>query len=357
MRSCPVCSSNSKHTLMTIDLKLPDQWSYLPSQFTVTTCRDCGMVYHDSPAIQLDLDQYYLSKYYSSTDIGFQQNPSRLNDVADYIANHVPHTSSILEIGCADGKLIKLLTERGFASVGIDIGDEFPDQSFDLIIINHVLEHVIDAGDFLYDIESYLEPDGQFYIEVPDATQYYNHIEKPISFLNFEHLNHFSITTLNHLMGRLGFHATTTFRKTIDISDSWEYPALGGLYQRGTGIWGYDGLLAGNVIKYMTQSYDLELKENERLRTRLDHPQPVAIRGIGHHAFRRLTSTIFFTYNVVAYLDIAERKQLLSFDGYEVISPDDFDGSIPIIALAGSNYVNRLIGDDCRSRGQEVIEL
>lgn len=342
---------------MNVDLLLPDQWP-IPSKFAMVTCKSCGMVYNDSPVTQDNLSSYYQSKYYSSIDIGFQQSPSRLHDVADYIALHIDPTWSVLEVGCADGKLIQLLDERGFNNTtGIEVGEVPPSHQYDLIIVNHVLEHIGDTFTFVKWLKSHLSPQGCIYIEVPDAVQYYHHIEKPLSFLSFEHCNHFSVATLNHLMGSLGFRASTTFRKTIDISDSLEYPALGGLYKPGTAIWGYDELLAKNTIKYMTKSYDLELNENEQIRNRLNGQTQVAVRGIGHHAFRRLKSTLFDNLYIVAYIDPSPRKQLLTFDSIAVIPPSEYTLPYPIIPLAGSNYVNALIASDCLTRGQNVIEL
>lgn len=98
----------------------------------------------------------------------------------------------ILDVGCYGGNLLRLLHEHGHTRLyGTDIetideplleilhdfrqGDllqstPYPKNSFDVVIISHVLEHVFDVERFLYNANSMLRPGGMCLLAVPNDT-------------------------------------------------------------------------------------------------------------------------------------------------------------------------------------------
>ena len=93
--------------------------------------------------------------------------------------------SSILDIGCGSGYAGHLLDKRSKLYIGLDYVDErkiqsfrffrgtassipFKDGSFDIIICNHVLEHVPDQGKLINEIYRLLKKDGICYITSPN---------------------------------------------------------------------------------------------------------------------------------------------------------------------------------------------
>ena len=106
------------------------------------------------------------------------------------VAGRFQPSAAVLEVGCGDGTLLRLLGKRGFADVfGIDPGlpaaaeaklplarGFFPhdlppgrrDRAHDLIVLRHVLEHIESPLAFLAELARRLKPAGELWIEVPD---------------------------------------------------------------------------------------------------------------------------------------------------------------------------------------------
>lgn len=152
-----------------------------------------------------------------------------LQQFAGRIAAHFPTTAAILEVGCGDGTLLRLLRHAGFNDVfGIDpslpaaAGGELPlvrgffpqdlpaerrDRRHDLIVLRHVLEHIETPVPFLAELAARLRPSGELWIEVPDLV---SSVERGW-WSNFYqlHCNHFEAATLDALAATagLGCHA------------------------------------------------------------------------------------------------------------------------------------------------------
>ncbi len=95
-----------------------------------------------------------------------------------------PRTQKILDLGCANGWNMSRFSQYGKAAVGIDVemnrlklarqnGDvafasglrlPFPDQSFDLIYIQHVLHHIDDVPAALREVHRCLKPTGWLFL-------------------------------------------------------------------------------------------------------------------------------------------------------------------------------------------------
>lgn len=93
--------------------------------------------------------------------------------------------SEILDIGCGSGYLGSILAKLAKRCIGIDVVDErkvknfkfiktdalkipFKPMSFDIIVCNHVIEHVTDQKKLLQKISSLLRKDGICYITCPN---------------------------------------------------------------------------------------------------------------------------------------------------------------------------------------------
>lgn len=70
----------------------------------------------------------------------------------------------------------------------------------DLVIINHVLEHLKQPVQVLESLKPLLAPNARIYIEVPDVTEY-----RKLKMLHIAHLYHFSEDTLAQLVVRAGY--------------------------------------------------------------------------------------------------------------------------------------------------------
>jgi SAM-dependent methyltransferase len=154
---------------------------------------------------------------------------------ARFVAEHVTAASGrVLDIGCGKGSFLKSFqaARAGWQYVGIEPSrDEaalarrnaafeihegmfgtvpLEKNSFDLVAIMHVLEHVSRPVEVVRQMAEVIKPGGVLFVEVPntlDLNMFYD-------VLLFEHLYHFQPATLAWLLQREGFdvvvHQTST---------------------------------------------------------------------------------------------------------------------------------------------------
>jgi SAM-dependent methyltransferase len=86
-----------------------------------------------------------------------------------------------LDIGCGAGAMLDVLQQRGWETVGIEPGTlgEFAgrrhrmietlpaEPTFDLVVLHHVLEHVLEPGGLLRDVHAACRPAAQLVVGVP----------------------------------------------------------------------------------------------------------------------------------------------------------------------------------------------
>ncbi len=115
---------------------------------------------------------------------------------ANYAASHLPAGARVLDYGCGEGIIVGLLRERGFYAVGCDVfyegGDAspriapkelgrtifrmerdktpFPDNYFDFVINNQVLEYVADLNAVVCEIARVLKPGATVLSLFPDGS-------------------------------------------------------------------------------------------------------------------------------------------------------------------------------------------
>lgn len=133
----------------------------------------------------------------------------------------------VLEIGCGGGGLLRLIRERGATAVGVDtlqialnlargrgepagppflvrIGaDEalpFRDGAFDLVVGQHVVEHLPDVGAALREWKRLLKPRGRLALATPNARY-----PDPAHFADADHVRVFTPRELGDAIGRAGF--------------------------------------------------------------------------------------------------------------------------------------------------------
>lgn len=112
-----------------------------------------------------------------------------------YFQKNIPdfHKAKVLEIGCAEGGLLEVLQELGMYAVGVEISQERVDialeknpnlnivvgditdpalidkvgESFDVIIMREVIEHVYEKKKAFDNIDKLLKENGYFFISFP----------------------------------------------------------------------------------------------------------------------------------------------------------------------------------------------
>lgn len=142
----------------------------------------------------------------------------------------------VLDIGCAIGTELMVARERGWDCTGIELSESsvkiardqglkiiqaevencgLPNDSFDMITVNHLLEHISDLQPFFDEISRILCLNGFLFISVPNvhAWQFYLRRQGYSWTFHTDHFIHFSTNTLALLLGKYGF-------KIIDLYTS-----------------------------------------------------------------------------------------------------------------------------------------
>jgi len=326
-RNCPVCDSESKEFIIKVDFELFDGHP-MNGGYDLVQCNNCGFVYADTSVTQDELDHYYteLSKYEDkaiSTGGGYTQNDkNRLAEAANFISKNIADKNArILDLGCANGGMLRELKNEGFTNlVGIDpsaecvnitkqdVGCEcyryslfdIPGEvgKFDVIILSHVLEHVLDVKQTISIIAKLLNKDGYVYLECPNAACYYDVIHAPLQEFNTEHINHFTETAFRNLMASYQFETIVTNDKIMKIASDQDYHAVYGLFRKeetnNTSVreMQYDDTVKGHIARYINDSNKIFDEVKETIAA-IPNNAPIGLFGIGQFAFKLLKTPVF----------------------------------------------------------------
>jgi len=133
----------------------------------------------------------------------------------------------LLDIGCAIGTELVVARERGWQAIGtelssssvrvargqgLDVRDrllnecDFPDGRFDLVTLNHVLEHIHEPRPFLAEVRRVMNDDGLLFISVPNVNAWMRYLLRRNYSWTFQddHFCHFSPPSLSRLLARHG---------------------------------------------------------------------------------------------------------------------------------------------------------
>jgi ubiquinone/menaquinone biosynthesis C-methylase UbiE len=146
---------------------------------------------------------------------------------------------NLLEVGCGSGDLLVGLRELGWNVEGIDVDPlavensmrrglnvrqgtlealGYADNTFDAIIMSHVIEHVHDPISLLSECFRILKPGGQLSLVTPNA-QSFCHRMFGRAWLALDpprHLHIFTLNALQAVMHRSGFHRARVFNTVRD---------------------------------------------------------------------------------------------------------------------------------------------
>lgn len=220
-RACPVCNSHDGQRLFHQDF---GENEIIPiTDYYVTHCNNCGMIFSDGIPTQDEINQYYSnrSRYDHSHRDGKQSDSDikRLNSLAEFIMLHVPKDARILDVGCSTADLLAILKSKGYSNLeGMDPSpasaefamkrhgihvinsvmepNEKKYEQYDIIILSNVLEHIIDHSIFMNRVLTWLKIDGFIVTEVPDASRFHKSRNSPYQEFSVEHVNFFTPNSL-----------------------------------------------------------------------------------------------------------------------------------------------------------------
>jgi len=136
-----------------------------------------------------------------------------LRDVASIIEN-VVGKENLVEVGCGKGFFLEMLIDRGFKVTGFDPTYEGSNPNIErryftsnvglqgkALILRHVLEHIQNPVDFLFQLKDANGGRGKIYIEVPCFDWICQH--RAWFDIFYEHVNYFRLSDFHRLFGEV----------------------------------------------------------------------------------------------------------------------------------------------------------
>jgi 2-polyprenyl-3-methyl-5-hydroxy-6-metoxy-1,4-benzoquinol methylase len=374
-RPCPICNSIYGEVLHTQKFILSED-SPLPKEYDVVSCTKCGFTYADTDADQQIYDSYYkiLSKYEDKnstgggyTDFDLKRNTETVKEIErSFPDKH----AKIIDIGCANGGILKILNERGYLNLkgfdpskkcvenvknhGIsciqgsifDANKILHNQKFDYVILSHVIEHIYDLKRALNICFELLNETGQLYIEVPDAAFYADYYVIPYYYFDSEHINHFDAISLSNMGITTRFKIKNIGHKTITISQTQLYPALFAIFEKNkeTLPLQFSTLAKESILKYLNlsaqNSHITVLSELAKTQ------EEIIVFGAGNYTLRLLASTDLGKCNIKVFIDNDFIKQGHLLKNKSIVSPDilnDYNGTVVISSALFAQEIEKQV--------------
>lgn len=219
IRACIVCDSDRLHHL-----------SSCGPAGLIWRCTVCGGA-HTQQRIQVEAESTYDASYFD----GFNRYNDReaelqkhFGELLDLVKDRHP-SGSLLDVGCGTGLLLTVARTRGYTVQGIEFSayaSHFArehhalkvttgtissaatsmNERFDVITLNHVLEHLEDPRADLITLRGLLAPGGTLVIGVPNFASAFRLVlgSRWPSLLPLEHLWHFTPDSLTSLLKECG---------------------------------------------------------------------------------------------------------------------------------------------------------
>lgn len=195
--------------------------------FEIVRCQNCGLVYtHPFPKYSEErYNEYPTKRYLENEKAYYSFYRPILKEILAF-----KKKGKFLEIGCSVGYLLKLAHNEGFKVNGTELSKNavkasnvllgkgkvkygylenccFPDNYFDVIAMNHVLEHIFDLSKILRQIKKKLKDDGILFIGAPNFNNLIVKILKNRwkALRVNEHIWHFKSGTIKKLLTKEGF--------------------------------------------------------------------------------------------------------------------------------------------------------
>lgn len=187
--TCIFCNATSHRLKSVKDAKVG-------KPISIATCQACGLVQLAKVPKSGELAEFYRSDYrltYRKSDAPKPKHVLRAGLVAAArvrkLAPHVKQGAKLLDVGAGGGEFVYLAGQAGFDAAGIDPASGYlafgrenygvslsdsgleatpPQERYDVITMFHVLEHLADPKAALQQVYDRLNPDGIFFVEVPN---------------------------------------------------------------------------------------------------------------------------------------------------------------------------------------------
>jgi len=252
--NCPVCGATDFVPFLTCK-----DYTVSQENFNIVSCKACNFKFTNPRPSDSEIGKYYKSDTYvshSDTKKGLINQlyhgvrsrtlKQKLRLISRYVSR-----GTILDYGCGTGMFLKTCEDAGWKSFGFepdldarklstdkgltvsDSKQALGKETYDIITLWHVLEHVTDLEETLQFFSDSLSDEGRLIIAVPNYTSadakkygpFWAGYDVP------RHIYHFEINTLKRLLSRFNF----TLQETKPmVFDSYYVSMLSEKYKTGS---------------------------------------------------------------------------------------------------------------------------
>jgi 2-polyprenyl-3-methyl-5-hydroxy-6-metoxy-1,4-benzoquinol methylase len=361
---CPLCECGKGQNILKLKSAVFDN-STLYEEIRVYSCDHCGHVYNALTKEEIEgLFKYYTMEYAPANISGSSDlkdlpgsngllSQERYSHLFELLSKYITKESTILDIGCAEGGFLRFLQSRGYQKLwGIDLSDiyvekagkyrgltvrkgssddiPFPDGTFDVVVIDQVLEHLTNLSATMKEILRVLKHDGVVCVSVPNALQYDEY-----SFFDFywfllkEHVQHFDVVHLRYLFEKFGLVLLETSLATHKmLGNVAKLPSLAAIFK----AHGVDKIpkvspdhfsLTRVLEQYIKKSFNISNKRKKIIERLAIEKIPVFCWGIGREFFYLYYNVPLDRCNVIALIDKNNfKRDKLTFKGKSLSSPE-----------------------------------
>ena len=261
---CDCCGGGNRE----IVYRVPEEHTYNGSHYVwnLVRCKDCGLVYLNPRPNENVIGKFYPEHYYAHEEFdsklsrmnwlrlqglkgkpGYRDRSSVTKRILGSIVSPlicwnidvvVPYVENgkMLDIGCGNGERFCWMQDLGWDIYGVELDKNaclwaakrgikvsntnlveaaYPNGFFDVVILNHVLEHLHHPQLTLRECNRILRRGGLLIVDVPNFGGYdarffretWNSLDLP------RHLYHFTEETLTNILNKSGFSAITRRNK------------------------------------------------------------------------------------------------------------------------------------------------
>lgn len=222
-RSCILCSNDNFESIAKTD-------RYGLKYYT-GICIDCGLTqqykYPNKKFINLFYEKFYndLYAFFKDPEERFISQFNSAKYKFDILSKYINFDKcrSVLEIGCGAGGILSFFQSKNCEVIGVDYENDHLEYArkknvkaysnyekinskFDIIILSHVLEHLVNVDSILNICKKLIKKDGLIYVEVPSIESISKHYNYDLrNFLHIAHVTHFTKNTFVNFINLKGF--------------------------------------------------------------------------------------------------------------------------------------------------------
>jgi 2-polyprenyl-3-methyl-5-hydroxy-6-metoxy-1,4-benzoquinol methylase len=272
LTNCPICDHESLKEFLTVK-----DYSITKEEFKIAQCEGCNFKFTNPRPDLFTISKYYESdNYISHSDthnglINKVYQTVRVYTLSKKLAliNRLRPHGKLLDIGAGTGAFLKFCKDNGWSIMGIepdasakrialetnnislyneDVLEGIDDNSYDIITMWHVLEHVHGLKERVGELKRILKEDGRLIIAVPNCNSYdaKHYQEQWAAYDVPRHLYHFTPEDISLLMSQFQMNVTDT--KPM-VFDSYYVSLLSEKYNGHTGLF---GIIRASVVAFIS---------------------------------------------------------------------------------------------------------